>query len=167
MYCKVYQTFFKKGKTCSRVFLCYNRFKFTFMHSDFIVLSNVFFLFPIIASLYKKEWIYCVISSTAIVTSFTYHNLRIDGNHLPVYAWARTADWFVALCAYGYMYYFIFRKARPKRRGYLTFLLTATLVFFFYGFLMKNYYETLHPWFHIAIGIVSGIIVLSRSPLPL
>lgn len=136
------------------------------MHSDFIVSSNVFFLFPVVASIFKKEWIYCAISTAAIIASFTYHNLRISGSHLPEYAWARTADWLVALCAYGYMYYFTFRKARPKRRMYLTVFLTATLVFFFYGFLLGDY-DTLHPLFHIAIGIVSGIIVASKSPLPL
>lgn len=136
------------------------------MHSDFIVSSNLSFLFPIIAAFIKKEWIYCAISTAAIIASFSYHNLQIDGNHLPVYVWARTADWVVALCAYGYMYYFIVKKARPKRRIYLTVFLIATLIFFFYGFLLGDY-NALHPWFHIAIGVVSGLIVLSLSPLPL
>ena len=117
---------------------------------------------PVFASFWMKEWIYFIIALSATVASSFYHyTCENYPDKTEFHLIAKRFDWLAATCAYGYMYYYIFSKVQIGFRMPLFFALTATLIFFWYGFKIHGY-RKLHPWFHIITSVVSTVIVIAK-----
>lgn len=125
--------------------------------------SNLFFLLPVLGALYMREWIYFAIASSALVASSIYHYVaEYHSEKIRLHKIARNADWFVAACAYAYMFYYIYAKVLPSLKLALALCLAATLAYFWYGYKIKGYKKS-HPIFHAITSVVSVLIVLSRG----
>lgn len=132
------------------------------MNKKFIVSSNISLLIAVFAAAYMREWIYFSIALSAAIASPIYHyTAEYYPQNTRLHAITRTIDWFVAICAYTYMFYYIYTKVIPSLQIPLALCLSATLVFFWYGYIVKGY-KKLHPIFHILTSIVSAVIVVSR-----
>ena len=128
----------------------------------FIITSNIFLLFPVIAAFYAKEWFYFSIALCVSIFSPIYHYLKeSNSKYLTLLSLVKDFDWLFAIAAYIYMYYFIFTNTQVGLRVWLAIALSLTLIFFWYGFRFGDYKKT-HPWFHIVTALVSGLIVLSK-----
>lgn len=128
----------------------------------FITISNIFFIVPVVASFYMKEWMYFAIAVSAGIISFLYHYIdEYHHSNLSLYSSMRVLDWLIAFCGYMYMIYFIIEKVKISMQMPLFIALVATNLFFWYGFIYKGY-KRLHPWFHVITPIVSAVVVLSK-----
>jgi len=124
---------------------------------NFIVLSNIFLLIPVILAAQKGEWLYFLLALALCVSSPIFHYLYSYNRSSILFGPVRKTDWVIAISAYFYMLYFIFAKLDVYQIE-LTILLALTALFFFYGYKIGDY-KKLHPWFHISASIVSGFII--------
>ncbi len=129
-----------------------------------MVTSNIFLFIPVIAAAWVHEWVYFTIALLASITSPIYHYVvEFYLSKIYLHNTVRAMDWSIALCAYAYMFYYIFTNTAHLFKIPLLLCLTATIIFFWYGFKINiNKYKKTHPWFHIITSIISGIIVLSK-----
>jgi hypothetical protein len=128
----------------------------------FIITSNIFLFIPVIASAIVHEWLYFFFALGISIFSPIFHYLRENNSKRTKLLHAiRDFDWFFAVGAYIYMYYFIFTKVNNQFQVPLTIALSLTGIFFWYGFKFGNY-KKFHPWFHIVAPVVSGLIVVSK-----
>lgn len=128
----------------------------------FIILSNIFLLFPVIASFLKGEWIYFAFAFGLLITSPCYHSCRI---YWPTSRWHtfwRGTDWLIAVGAYIYMFHFVFSRVPQNLEGWFAASLILSVLFFWYGFKFGTY-DKFHPWFHVIAPLISGFIVLSAK----
>ena len=142
----------KKSKPCS-ISIC--NMKITETN------SNLIFLLTIGASIYKNEFVYLILSISIFITSYFYHfakdNIKYKSHILSI----RYADIFVAVTSCVYMFYFIHSYV-SQYQSLLYFLLFITLLLFVFGKTKQNKIRNLHSYFHIAIGLVSSLIVLLK-----
>jgi len=129
----------------------------------FIVTSNVFLLFPIIAAYYRHQWIYFSIAVAMFVASAGFHyELNLDKKN-PMTKKFQILDWLFAGLGTMYVFYFINQSpADFSLKALFAILFMLTLGFFWYSFILKDYkdYTRLHPWFHVLVQTLLGFIVL-------
>ncbi len=127
-----------------------------------MMISNIFLFIPVIASALVHEWVYFVFALGISIFSPIYHYLTENNSkNINLRNIAKSLDWFFAVGAHMYMYYFIFTKVDPSLQSILATLLSLSIIFFWYGFKFGNY-KKFHPWFHVIAPIISGLIVLSK-----
>ena len=121
--------------------------------------SNVIFLFPIISGYVKRDYIYSLLALSIFIASFFFH-LCIDKNPESHYIkYLRGFDIGVATVCYLYMFYFVYLFV-PYYKSLFYSLLVLTVFIFFFGKKELGKRHNIHSYFHIAIGIVAGIIPL-------
>lgn len=120
--------------------------------------SNVFFLLPFLGGLYARDYIYAAIGLSIIIASTTYHYLRNKNMASPAAHVARYVDMTVASVGYLYVFYFI-QTYSPLLQSVCYMLLGSTLLTYMLG-KYRNNDPTVHTYFHVFIGIVSGAIPL-------
>ncbi len=139
----------------------------------FIITSNVFLFFPIVASLYAQEWIYSIFSFFLLIASVGFHythyynqksfsltRFLFGGKKYKNEKTFRLLDW--SLAAIGALYVFYFIYVSPA--VYILKLTSALLFFASFVFFLLNYkvgnYKKYHPWFHVFTQTLLGFIVL-------
>ena len=129
---------------------------------NYIITSNIFLLFPVIAAFWAREWLYFSIAFGLIIFSTIYHYLsELNPSKTLLLKISKNLDWILASCGYIYMFYYVFTRVNPLFKIPLFIALALTLVFFYYGYKFGNY-KKLHPWFHFITFTISGIIVISK-----
>ena len=121
--------------------------------------SNLIFLFPIITSLLKEQFIYFILSFSIFFASSLFHFCKSrykDSVHTNI---SRYLDRIVATLSYFYMYYFVFTFVTYGKTLFCV-LLSLTIVMFFSGRSAFGKRHNIHSYFHIAIGLVAGTIPL-------
>jgi len=128
----------------------------------FIIASNLFLFFPVVAAFWMREWIYFALALAVSISSPLYHYIvEYYPRKKRLHDFVKKLDWSVAICAYAYMFYYIFTKVQFALRMPLALALSATIIFFWYGFKVRGY-KKLHPWFHVSVFLVSSVIVISK-----
>ena len=128
----------------------------------FIVFSNIILLFPIVASIIMREWVYLAFSVALIFSSTSYHYYREKHPRMKqVWNLSRRFDWVFAVGAYCYMFYFVYTDTWQPLRTPFAVGLILSLLFFWYGFKLGNY-KKLHPWFHVLAFTLAGLIVMTK-----
>lgn len=139
----------------------------------FIVTSNLFLVFPMVAAFYVQEWIYLFFTVCIFVASIGFHyTFYHNKNDFSLSSFLfkkkkyksmkafRVADWAFAIIGSLYVFNYIYMSpANDNLKGLFAFLFMATLLFFFYTFKIGNY-NKYHPWFHVFSQTVLGFIVL-------
>lgn len=123
--------------------------------------SNIIFLLTIGASIYKNEYIYLVLAVSIFIASYFYHFTKDNIKYKSHILLIRYADIFVAAMSYAYMFYFIYSYV-SEYQSLLYFLLFITLLLFVFGKTKQGKRRNVHSYFHIAIGLVSSLIVLLK-----
>lgn len=124
--------------------------------------SNWIFLLPIITSYLKEDFIYCLLSVSIFIASFYYHfhkekkTPNTSKTHL---SFLRLLDVSIAGLSYFYMFYFVHRYV-DGAQNILYGLLLLTVIFYFVGKQEVGKKYNIHTYFHLAIGVVAGLIPL-------
>ena len=121
--------------------------------------SNWFFILPIITGYLSKDVIYFSLSVSIFIVSFYYHFYK-ENNSIGLYVkYYRALDIIVATLSYIYMFYFIFMYV-PEFKSTLYGLLVGTIVAYLFSKRELGKKFNAHTYFHVAIGIVAGVIPL-------
>ena len=91
--------------------------------------------------------------------SFLYHFYRENSNTDLYIKYYRSLDIIVATLAYLYMFYFVFMRATEAKNILYGLLIITIVMYFFSKKELGRKYNT-HTYFHIAIGVVAGVIPL-------
>jgi hypothetical protein len=111
-------------------------------------------------SLVTHERIYLGLSGSIFIASFLFHISRRKNKESQMTRYARRADIIIAAASYAYMFYFI-RHYNLILQSIFYLLLGTTLLIYLEG-KRKNENDTIHAYFHVFIGIVSGSILLFK-----
>jgi hypothetical protein len=121
--------------------------------------SNWIFLFPVISGFIKDRYIYSFLALCILVVSFCFHIYKhnhIEGVYIKHF---KCLDISVATACYLYMFYFV-KTFLTHNQFYFYTLLISTLALFFFGKTKLGLKYNIHSYFHIAIGMVAGLIPL-------
>lgn len=121
--------------------------------------SNWFFILPIITGYLSKDVIYFSLSVSIFIVSFYYHFYKENNSNSLYVKHYRALDILVATLSYIYMFYFIFMYV-PEFKSTLYGLLVITMISYFFSKRELGEKFNAHTYFHVAIGIVAGIIPL-------
>ncbi len=124
----------------------------------FMMVSNIFLILPAIVAGMYHQWLYCFFASGIFIFSPLFHWYRITNPGSKLFTIFKTLDWFFAVGAFLYMYYYIYTHT-PIQQATLFILLTLVVIFFWYGWKRASY-EKFHPWFHIIAPLVSTAILI-------
>lgn len=123
------------------------------------VSSNLIFLFPIITSYLRRDRIYFLLSIMIIIASTCYHFFKETNRNAFYLKYLLFADTCIAYTSYIYMFYFVHRL-NSKNQFLLCTLLTLSIFVYLLGERRFAKKYDIHSYFHLVIGIVSGIIPL-------
>jgi hypothetical protein len=128
---------------------------------NFMILSNIMMLFPIIVSAYQGRFFFCVYAIITGLASVFYHYLKIYKPLSALLPFARFLDWSLVITGSAYLLYFIYKSHHNYHhlKIWLLLLFVFSLLFFWYGYMLGDY-EKFHPFFHIIGQGVIGLIVL-------
>ncbi len=121
--------------------------------------SNIIFLFPIITSLLKREFLYFSLSISICIASYLYHYYK-NNHHKNIVNKLRYSDISIAILSYSYMFYFVSSFTTYKQFSFYI-LLFITICMYFIGKSSYGRQKNIHSYFHLAVGIVSGVIPLA------
>jgi hypothetical protein len=93
------------------------------------------------------------------VTSLYYHARKYSNPSSVSLRYLRVLDIFVAIICYGYMFFFV-KNILIQGQLYFYIALVLTIFVFLSSKTLYRNSSTLHSYFHIAIGIVAGVIPL-------
>lgn len=127
--------------------------------NSFMMISNIFLVLPVIFAIFYKEWLYCFFASGLFLFSPLYHWYKINKPNSFCFKLFKKADWFFAVGAFIYMYYYVLRNIKGNESFIFYTLLSLVLIFFWYGY-KKADYEKWHPYFHIIAPIISSTILV-------
>ncbi len=121
--------------------------------------SNLFFILPIFTGYLSKDVIYFSLSVSIFIVSFYYHFYKENNSSGLYVKYYRALDILVATLSYIYMFYFIFMYV-PEFKSTLYGLLVVTIISYFFSKRGLGKKFNIHTYFHVAIGIVAGVIPL-------
>jgi hypothetical protein len=121
--------------------------------------SNWIFLFPVISGLLKNHPLYSFLSLCIFVASFCFHIYKYGYSNGAYIKHLRGLDISVATVCYLYMFYFV-KTFLTHNQFYFYILIISTIALFFFGKTKLGLRYNVHSYFHVAIGIVAGIIPL-------
>jgi CDP-diglyceride synthetase len=124
-----------------------------------MMFSNIFLVSPVLFAGIYHQWIYLFLASGLLVFSPLFHWYRINKPTSIFFNIFRKADWFFAIGAFLYMYYYVFRSVPGQYKIFFYLALTLVILFFWYGY-KKGDYEKTHSWFHIIAPVISSLILI-------
>lgn len=93
------------------------------------------------------------------VTSLYYHARKYKNPSSVSVRYLRVLDIFVAIICYGYMFFFV-KNILIQGQLYFYIALVLTIFIFLSSKTLYRNSFALHSYFHIAIGVVAGVIPL-------
>jgi len=129
------------------------------MKNRFMIFSNIFLILPVIFAGVYHQWLYCFFATGLFIFSPLFHWYRTNSVNSILYSLFKTLDWIFAVCAFIYMYYYIYEYTQGSIKLMLFILLSLVVLFFWYGWKRADY-EKYHPWFHIVAPLVSSLILI-------
>jgi hypothetical protein len=121
--------------------------------------SNWTFLFPVISGLLENHPLYSFLALSILVASFCFHVYKHGHNDSVYTKYLRGLDISVAIVCYLYMFYFVKTFLIHYQHPFYL-LLVSTIFLFFLSKTKVGQRHNVHSYFHIAIGIVAGLIPL-------
>src|SRR3989344_4556125 len=121
-----------------------------------MIVSNIFFILPVIYAAIYHEWLYLFFATGVFIFSPLYHWYQIINPRSLRFYLFKTLDWMFAVGAFIYMYYYTNTHTEGTGKLILFSLLSLAIIFFLFGW--RKHYAKLHPWFHIIAPTVSSLI---------
>ena len=129
------------------------------MKNQFMMYSNIFLVLPVIFAFLYQEYLYCFFATGLLIFSPLFHWYRIHYSKSFLFKLFKILDWLFGICAFIYMYYFVYQNIESYKEIIFYVLLSLVLIFFWYGY-KKSDYEKWHPWFHVVAPIISSVILI-------
>lgn len=121
--------------------------------------SNIIFLFPLISGLLKDYRVYSFLALCIFIASSCFHTYKLKNSKGRYIRHLRVFDISTATLCYLYMFYCV-KTFLVHEQSYFYILLMATIFVFFFSKTELGIRQNMHSYFHIAIGMVAGLIPL-------